>query len=149
MAKKMNVSMNSRMLLRIDLGHSRIEPLPDMFGVRCPFCNRGVYLTNGDLHEALITRGQVRGHIQQDFIYSRYNCILRHHETAFCSHTGGVGGNINFEKAARYLAKWEGYQPIHAWLSEAKNIWPVVGAEALRRFEGVFGDEHTKDVVPA
>jgi hypothetical protein len=49
-----------------------------------------------------------------------------------------VGGVEAFEKAARYLAKWEGKENVRTWLIGMSVIFPQVGREALLRFNGIF-----------
>jgi hypothetical protein len=106
----------------------------------CPFCDKPL-IDIGDLHEALISKGQIRGHAQSSLINSRFNCIERHHDSGGCSHTGGIGGDEAFEKAARYLAKWEGEKNVRNWLIEMCGTFPQVGKEALQRFNSVFPEE--------
>ncbi len=109
---------------------------------RCPFCGRRVPKDNADLHEALISKGMVAGLEDRDWINVRYNCVIRHHDSPGCSHTGGVGGDEAFEKAARYLAKWEGYTQIREWLKKVTTVYPEL-ADVQRRFEAIdwSGDE--------
>lgn len=103
----------------------------------CPFCGTPVSAGDADMHEALISKGHVRGLDSNDLINSRYNCVIRHHNALTCKHTGGIGGDESFEKAAKYLVKWEGYEPVHDWLLRASHIWPTVGTDAMQRFEGL------------
>lgn len=105
---------------------------------RCPYCGRKVAKENADLHEALITKGMVAGFPKEDrdWINVRYNCVIRHHDSIGCVHTGGVGGDDAFEKAARYLVKWEGSYLVHQWLKGVANMHPEL-ADVLRRFETI------------
>ena len=104
----------------------------------CPFCGRRVPKDNADLHEALISKGMVQGLEEKDWINSRYNCVIRHHDGP-CSHTGGVGGDEAFEKAARYLVQWEGYDKIAFWLSLYRYTYPELG-DVFRRFTAIKYD---------
>lgn len=103
----------------------------------CPYCNKPL-VEPGDLHEGLISRGQVRGHTEVGQIFSRYNCVERHHDSPDCKHTGGIGGDEAFELCARYLAEWEGEDSVRAWLTDMSVVFPSVGRAALRRFNSVF-----------
>lgn len=95
----------------------------------------------GDLHEALISKGQVLGNENINLIYSRYNCVERHHASQGCVHAGGIGGDEAFGKAARYLAQWESEDSVRRWLEEMKVVFPQVGKDALRRFNSIFKKE--------
>lgn len=132
----------SRKLLAISLRQSR-GIFSRKTGRRypvCPFCNKSL-VDPGDLHEALISRGQLRGHKDLDLIYSRYNCIERHHNSSGCNHGGGIGGDESFRKAALYLASWEGESQVRTWLERMALIFPQIGKEALRRFNSVMEEE--------
>jgi hypothetical protein len=96
-----------------------------------------VLMADADMHEALISKGHVRGLRDGDLINSRYNCVIRHHNTLTCKHTGGIGGDEAFRQAATYLVGWERYEPVHNWLQRMSAIWPTVGKEALQRFEAL------------
>ena len=92
------------------------------------------------MHEALISKGQVNGHVKQDLINSKYNCVLRHHvcPDRLGSHTAGVGGDETFEKCAKHLAKWEGEVEVRTWLLEMVSVFPQVALEAFYRFNKYF-----------
>ena len=95
-----------------------------------------------DMHEALISKGQVRGTYHQDMINSKYNCALRHHicPSGLGSHTGGVGGDAEFEKYARHLVLWEGRLGVRDWLESMQMYYPTVARDALMRFDSIdFG----------
>jgi len=92
------------------------------------------------MHEAMITKGQVKGHPKQDLINSKYNCVLRHNvcPDGKHSHTGGIGGDETFEKCARHLVKWEGEDKIRMWLFKMIDHFPQVALEAFYRFNKYF-----------
>jgi hypothetical protein len=70
-----------RMRLKEELAVARTVFTVDGYVPRCSFCGKGIPSYNGiDMHEALITRGDIRGvkHLEEK-IYTRYNCVLLHH----------------------------------------------------------------------
>lgn len=82
----------------------------------CPVCNKPI--TQGaDLHEAILTRGNVQGvktPTVRDFIYDRRNCVLVHpgkcHQIAQ-TRPGRV-------LCCRHLVQEEGKEEIIAWLEQ-------------------------------
>jgi hypothetical protein len=138
MEGQMSLSDNLRTQLKLKIFYGRGQYHVGV-GVLsiCPFCGEAVTLENADMHEAMITKGHVRGLPNGELINSRYNCVIRHHESLGCSHTGGVGGDEAFEKSARYLVEWEGYELVHNWLLQSRILWPTVGKEALQRFDSL------------
>jgi hypothetical protein len=95
--------------------------------VICPICNRAIReydFDGGDLHEALITRGDVSGHKYQHLIYSAFNCVVVHHSCHM--QIAGHGGDEVFEKCARYLVEHEGFDLVHEWLIGMMDAFPIV-----------------------
>jgi hypothetical protein len=117
--------LKQRNLLKQQLYLARAEfQVGDMeMKPRCPFCGRRVPKDNADLHEALISKGMVAGLEDRDWINVRYNCVIRHHDGP-CAHTGGIGGDVAFEQAAKYLAQWEGFTNVRDWLKKVVSVYP-------------------------
>jgi hypothetical protein len=99
------------------------------------------------MHEGLITRGQIRGHAMNDFIYNRCNCLIRCHENPKCVHTSGTGGNKGFAISAAHLVEHEGVYAVWNWLANARAIFPIVGRDALQRFESLGYVRHPRYIV--
>lgn len=145
----------TRLLLSARLNHGRaiyIEGKGKL--VICPICDEPI-IGLGDLHEALITKGDVMKSKEKDAINSRYNCVHRHNTcpNQKGSHTPGHGGPETFKKCVRALIKYEGYEAIKEWLESAVETWPVVGKQTLARFESVAKEimeeaeqKETKDI---
>ena len=137
-----------RDILKVDLISSRgIYSLGNTRRPKCPVCDC-VIKDFPDMHEALISKGQVNGHQNQDAINSRYNCVLRHQ---FCPnglgyHSGGIGGNELFEKCARHIVEWEGRLETRKWLAAMEVVFSTVGRDALRRFDSI---DWSKDITHA
>ena len=130
----------SRDLLKVELVSTRGSYSPGK-GTHpiCPICS--LPITNApDMHEAIITKGQTRGHKEQYRINSIYNCVLRHHvcPDGLGSHTGGVGGDDTFEKCVKHLVHWETEENVRAWLLDMIEVFPRVGLEAFYRFNKYF-----------
>jgi hypothetical protein len=91
------------------------------------------------MHEALISKGQVNGHPEQDKINSQFNCVLRHHACPNGKdfHSGGIGGDITFEKCARQLVEFEGFMEVRCWLFGMQHVFPTVARDALYRFDKI------------
>ncbi len=99
----------------------------------CPVCDRPI-THDGDLHEALITRGDAISSCQEE-IFSPYNCVLLHHRChmEFVGH----GGEAILGKCVRHLVRWEGYEAVLAWLKQMRQVAPQAAAKALRRLEAL------------
>ena len=127
----------SRSVLKEILLRSRGEYSPKWgFLPTCPLCLKILRITDSaDLHEALITRGDVRGSPYREQIFTAENCVLVHH---IC-HMGiaGRGGNETFEKCARYLVKWEGLEAVCDWLTQMTAVFPSVATTTFRRFMAI------------
>lgn len=135
----------TRMILSAKLLFERgqYDPIVKSFVV-CPICGEKIQ-SIGDMHEALISRGDVQGapdNVKQ-MIFSRYNCIHRHNQcpTGGHFHAPGIGGSETFEKCARALVEYEGYEGIYEWLVEMANVLPKVGSMALQRFTSIEFEE--------
>jgi hypothetical protein len=128
-----------RDILKVEILSSRgVYSLGKARHLICPICDQFIYGAF-DLHEALISKGQVNGHPRQDLINSVYNCVARHNvcPNNLGSHTGGIGGNKIFEKCARNIVKWEGITNVRQWLSFMQTVFPIVAKEALVRFDAI------------
>lgn len=104
----------------------------------CPFCQKPI--TKGqryDMHEGLISRGQVQKSGREVLVFHPCNLVFRHNDSHGCSHSGGIGGNKGFEISARYLVEHEGYHEVRAWLMSMVTEFSQVGEEALRRFDAL------------
>ena len=101
----------------------------------CPFCQKEILHSDPEMHEGLISRGQVQGSGKEDLIHSRYNCLLVHSNC----HRGivGVGGDKYFEISVRHLVEEEGYYEVRKWLESMATEFEIVGQEALKRFDGI------------
>lgn len=101
----------------------------------CPICKQPI-LGEADLHEAIITRGQVAGtaRAKADEIFSQYNCVLRHNVCPTgASHTPGIGSNTDFKNCLEQIVEFEGYSALLEWLDKMTAIYPVVAAQACKR----------------
>lgn len=81
----------------------------------CPIC--GQPIKHGfDIHEALITRAMVVGNSNSELIFSRYNCIARHH---ICPdgqyHQPGNDDWDTYKKIVRYLVHHERRSKVTEW----------------------------------
>ena len=92
-----------------------------------------------DLHEALISRGQVQKSKFAFLINSPYNCVLRHSSlsSANCKHEGGVGGDEIFAKCAKQICYYETSEKVMEFLTAITEYFPVVGRDALQRFSSL------------
>ena len=145
MAKVVTYSERSRYLLKRTLVVSRgVYFLGSGLHSQCPICGQPV--EQGDLHEALITRGDTGGQEYQYLIYSPHNCVLRHDvcpeiATALQQHNGrryhtaGHGGKDTFEACARYIVQWEGLDATRTWLQQMQLVFTQVATDALARFD--------------
>ena len=108
----------------------------------CPLCKRPIY-DDPEMHEALLSKGKVQGSDYEEFINSRYNCVLLH---SYCHRKIlGVGGSEVFEELAWYLVGYWTFRKVRDWLVIASKLYKVAGTEALTRFDGVFqvGEKET------
>ena len=134
--------MSEHSLLKLQLLSSRGTYIPGKGLLPiCPICHNLIYLgsQNADLHEALISRGQLNDRTQLTLINSRFNCVLRHH---ICPggklyHSPGVGGDQIFAQCASQLMYYEGGAAIRRWLLDMTRIIPVVAEQAYLRFDAV------------
>ena len=110
------------------------------FRATCPLCGEPIKDgQSGDLHEALINRGKVPGHEYEALIYSRFNCVLAHHECHM--RIMGTGGDAVFEKCARHIIRFEGRQAVVDWLETIQAYFPKVAGETLARLCQVTASE--------
>ena len=133
-------ALNSRMQLKARLMEQRgIYLRLNQKVWLCPICKAPIYPHRRmDLHEALLTRGDVQGNKEWAWlIYSPFNCILRHADTRDCWHTPGVGGDDVFRSCAEQLVQYEGYDKVKEYLTAMVEYYPTVVTFALRRFEGL------------
>lgn len=65
------------------------------------------------------------------------NCVLRHHNTKWCYHTAGVGGDETFELCAIHLVKAEGYETVRNYLVEMSKLFPITAGSQLLRFDAM------------
>lgn len=95
------------------------------------------------MHEALITRGQVRGHEYQDKIYSPYNCVLRHQTcpNGKGQHTPGIGSESEYKACVDQIVEFEGMITVAKWLEEMEVYFPTVASQALRRFSSLVTEK--------
>jgi len=99
----------------------------------CPICKE-IIRNDPDMHEALITKGMVRGHKKGLLINSQFNCVLRHN---VCpdgqKHDPGVGSEEDYRKCLKHLIAFEGLQDITQWLVDMEKHFPTVARQALSR----------------
>ena len=90
----------------------------------------------GDLHEGFITRGQVAKSDTKNKIFHRLNCAHRHNECpdGKHKHTPGTGGDETLLRFTKYMLEWEEESRLRKYLEGAAREWPVIGQEALNRF---------------
>ena len=128
--------LSERDLLKIDLVSERsiFVPGKGRFPI-CPICRQPI-LGAPDLHEAIITRGQVAGTAKEkrDKINSRYNCVLRHNTCPTGqSHIPGIGSREDFDACLGQIIDFEGYELLQEWLNSMTYYYPIVAAQALLR----------------
>jgi len=87
-----------------------------------------------DMHEALISRGQVQGSPFAFLIYHPCNVVLRHNSITGCRHEGGVGGSEIFAKCAKQIAHYETSERVTGYLIAMQEYFPVVARDVLQRF---------------
>ena len=86
------------------------------------------------MHEALITKGMVRGNKHADKINSRQNCVIRHNVCPDGQmHNPGIGSEWDYVNCLRQIIKFEGYESVVVWLMQMKDYFPTVADEALQR----------------
>ncbi len=128
-------SVRSKALLKQRLIASRGIYFPGIgLTPACPICGQAI-LKDADLHEALLTRGDTAGHARQELIFSAYNCVVVHHRCHM--QIIGHGWDENFQKCARNLAQWEGYDAVRDWLQSMKEHFPHLAGMALNRFSAI------------
>ena len=80
----------------------------------CAICDKGI-TTGGDLHEIIITRGDIRGNEHlRPLIHVRENCALVHPGGCHIKAATKEGQT----KAIKHLIYWEGIEVIQAWLEK-------------------------------
>lgn len=90
-----------------------------------------------DLHEALISRGQVQKSLFAWLINHPCNVVLRHNSMSGCKHEGGVGGDEIFAKCAKQICYYETSEKVMEFLTAITEYFPVVGRDALQRFSSL------------
>ena len=141
---------STRSLLKLRLLSERAVYTPGKgkFPV-CPICNDPV-MYGGDMHEALITKGMVRGNKDADKINSRQNCVIRHNECPDGQrHNPGVGSEWDFISCLKQIVWFETYGAVIIWLNQMKEYFPVVADQVLQRVmfaevEGYLSDKETR-----
>jgi len=105
----------------------------------CPICQQTVSrFSPPDLHEALITRHYVEKVPHYAWLINHpCNVVFRHHQTKWCWHTAGIGGDEVFELCAIHLVKFEGYENVLAYLEAMAEIIPFFGNKSLKRFQAM------------
>lgn len=104
-----------RAQLKQDLGNSRLAFSKLGYRPECALCGKPILYDNYDMHEAIITRGNVRmAHDNTKLlIFDRRNCVLVHHGK--CHREAAASGR---EKVIRRLIEWEGLYNILDWLND-------------------------------
>jgi hypothetical protein len=128
--------LSERDLLKINLVSERSMFVPGKgrFPI-CPVCKHAIFGAP-DLHEAIITRGQVAGtgKARKDKIYSRYNCVLRHNTCPTGqSHTPGIGSHEDFDACLKQIIEFEGYEALLEWLASMEDTYPIAATQAMFR----------------
>lgn len=91
---------------RVDIFHGKVAPI-------CAICNRGIFYDSMDMHEALVTRGNVRGN--PDLLWMimvRENTVLVHPGKCHKEAATKEGR----EKCLNFLIRHEGYEAIREFL---------------------------------
>lgn len=138
-------NLTVRDMLKIKLIKERSQFTPKGFYPECPICGTPIFGAP-DMHEAIITRGQVSGHDFQNVIYSKYNCVLRHQ---FCpsgkqSHTPGIGSENDYLKCVVQIIQYEGYTDTNLWLLSMNSVFPTITKQAWNRFNSTLMDYRAK-----
>jgi hypothetical protein len=109
--------------------------------VECGVCHTLIDdADQADMHEALMTRGHVQ--TQPEFSYLVFhgcNVVFRHKTCPGdqFKHEGGVGGEEIFERCAKQLVRYEGYDNVAMWLLEMSCVFVQTGGDAYRRFQAL------------
>ena len=119
-----NYSVESRNELKLQLLRERSILAAGSFAPICPICGHGVGFAM-DMHEAIITRGDLSGSIYQEKIMVAENCVIVHHET--CHSVAQT--NTGQRRCIKNLLFHEGYINIHKWLIELDSC--LKGNQAL------------------
>jgi len=101
----------------------------------CALCGKHLNGNGGEMHEALITRGEVMGTDLMTAIMVRENCVILHPLCHRKAHT-----SENRIKCAEYLLQWELKEVIDAWIERisAGYTLPTEVNDAKRFVELAF-----------
>lgn len=106
--------------------------------LECGVCGTLIdHLDAAEMHEALLTRGDVQGQPQfAHYVFHRCNVVFRHNVCpgGQFKHEGGHGGQDVWERCLRHLVKYEGLEDVSMYLLEMSSIFNVAGA-AYRKVE--------------
>lgn len=110
--------------------------------MKCPICNLPLNqsVSNVDMHEAIVTRGDVQGTKVADHIFHRCNSVHVHQHC----HTPGHMSEENWRKCVDYLVEWEGRLAIEEWLLHMSVNTKIVGQQALQRFNVYVQENEAK-----
>jgi hypothetical protein len=87
-----------------------------------------------DKHEPLLTRGDVEKVPEWKWlIFHPCNTVLVHHKCHMS--IIGHGGKDVFEKCARQLVEYEGYENVRAFLVAMLDYYPTNAKDALKKFD--------------
>lgn len=112
----------------------------------CAICNQPI-VESPDMHEAILTRGDVQGSDYLTKIMVKENCVL--------VHTGGKGTSechalahtkVGRRKLTRYLIDVEGLENIKSWLKEMDSLLTSgIAQERLRMVQEVFSESTRRE----
>lgn len=105
------------MTLKQKLLQDRVELVPQGFLVICPLCKNPLFPYQPiDMHESILTRGDIPKSKSQMLIFVKENCVLLHrvcHEVARSDAMQSL--------CIQHLILWEGLDSILSWLLEVKR----------------------------
>lgn len=127
-----------RQVLKSQLYGDRMQLRTSGLHVYCAVCDGPILNNSIDMHEVLITRGDVSGlYMVQKLIMVQENCVLVHHGK--CHQEAATrAGRV---RCIENLIKWNGMERIVIWLDEMRRIMKTsVPKEALHLVENIGGD---------
>ena len=119
-----NYSVELRNALKLRLIRERGVYIGGCIVPMCPICS----LAGGDMdmHETLITRGDLAGSPLQQEIMVAENCVLVHNQ--HCHHS--AGSTEGQRQCVKHLIHNEGYEDVRNWLLKMDDM--MKGSQALQ-----------------
>ena len=87
----------------------------------CAICNKHLSPNGGEMHEAIITRGEAMGTKAKSAIMVKENCVILHPGCHRKAHN-----QRNRIKCTQYLVNWCGKEAVNAWLITIEEEYELV-----------------------